>query len=128
MAAPLCNLSVLLNSSSNDAQAAVRQGPLKLQCLIGRLRHPGLDFLCGAQNYGHRLGMNYTDLGVGFRGQKAEHVALVVSPSFRVRTEVQLVQIPAKQANGRVSSKANQMSPPSALLNSLNDVNGTTQR
>src|ERR1700692_4420893 len=36
--------------------------------------------------------------------------------------------MPAKQVNGRVSSSANQMSPPSALLNSLNELNGTTQR
>jgi hypothetical protein len=37
-------------------------------------------------------------------------------------------QMPAKQASGRVSSSANQTSPPSALLNSLNELNGTTQR
>src|SRR5258705_10831610 len=36
--------------------------------------------------------------------------------------------MPAKQARGRVSSSANQMSPPSALLNALNELNGTTQR
>src|SRR5215208_4948624 len=36
--------------------------------------------------------------------------------------------MPAKQARGRVSSSANQMSPPSTLLNSLNELNGTTQR
>src|SRR6201981_878362 len=54
--------------------------------------------------------------------------ALVVSPPLTLRTDVQLVQMPAKQASGRVSSSANQMSPPSALLNSLNELNGTTQR
>src|ERR1700754_244058 len=54
--------------------------------------------------------------------------SLVVSPSLTFRTDVQLVQMPAKQASGRVSSSANQMSPPSALLNSLNELNGTTQR
>src|SRR3954465_4997663 len=54
--------------------------------------------------------------------------SLVVSPSLTFRTEVQLVQMPAKQASGRLSSSANQMSPPSALLNSLNELNGTTQR
>src|SRR3984957_11357838 len=36
--------------------------------------------------------------------------------------------MPAKQARGRFSSSANQISPPSALLNSLNELNGTTQR
>src|ERR1700742_5235855 len=54
--------------------------------------------------------------------------SLVVSPSLTFRTDVQLVQMPAKQARGRPSSSANQMSPPSALLNSLNELNGTTQR
>src|SRR5580692_11327507 len=53
---------------------------------------------------------------------------LVVSPSLTFRTDVQLVQMPAKQARGRLSSSANQMSAPSALLNSLNELNGTTQR
>jgi hypothetical protein len=35
--------------------------------------------------------------------------------------------MPAKQASGRVSSSANQMSPASALLNSLNELNGTAR-
>src|ERR1700722_15135574 len=55
-------------------------------------------------------------------------MSLVVSPSLTFRTDVQLVQMPAKQVRGRDSSSANQMSPPSALLNSLNELNGTTQR
>jgi hypothetical protein len=55
-------------------------------------------------------------------------MSLAVSPSLTFRTDVQLVQMPAKQASGRVSSSANQMSPPSGLLNSLNELNGTTQR
>src|SRR5712672_1082080 len=55
-------------------------------------------------------------------------MSLVVSPSLTFRTDVQLVQMPAKQARGRVSSSANQISPPSVLLNSLNELNGTTQR
>jgi hypothetical protein len=33
--------------------------------------------------------------------------------------------MPAKQARGRLSSSANQMSPPSALLNSLKKLNGS---
>src|SRR3954447_3824279 len=36
--------------------------------------------------------------------------------------------MPAKHASGRVSSSANQMSPPSVLLNSLKELKGTTQR
>src|SRR6478752_3878803 len=54
--------------------------------------------------------------------------SLVVSPSLTFRTEVQFVQMPAKQTRGRVSSSANQMSLPSVLLNSLKELNGTTQR
>jgi hypothetical protein len=34
--------------------------------------------------------------------------SLVVSPSLTLRTEVQRVQMPAKQTSGRLSSKANQ--------------------
>src|SRR6201991_1245877 len=41
--------------------------------------------------------------------------SLVVSPPLTLRTDVQLVQMPAKQARGRVASSANQMSPPSAF-------------
>src|SRR3984885_14898432 len=59
---------------------------------------------------------------------RSAKMSLVVSPSLTLRTDVQLVQMPAKQARGRDSSSANQMSPPSALLNSLNELNGTTQR
>src|SRR3984885_3166170 len=59
---------------------------------------------------------------------KNANMSFVVSPSFTFRTDVQLVQMPAKQARGRDSSNANQISPPSALLNSLKEVNGTTQR
>src|ERR1700722_19624415 len=55
-------------------------------------------------------------------------MSFVVSPSLTFRTDVQLVQMPAKQTRGRVSSSANQTSPPSALLNSLKLLNGTTQR
>src|ERR1700720_4296894 len=55
-------------------------------------------------------------------------MSLVVSPSLTFRTEVQLVQMPAKQARGRLSSSANQMSPPSALLNSLKLLRGTMHR
>src|SRR6202022_1918792 len=55
-------------------------------------------------------------------------MSLVVSPSLTFRTDVQLVQMPAKQATGRESSSANQISPPSTLLNSLKELNGTTQR
>src|ERR1700753_2861444 len=55
-------------------------------------------------------------------------MSLLVSPSLTFRTDVQLVQMPAKQASGRDSSSANQISPPSALLNSLKLLNGTTQR
>jgi non-heme chloroperoxidase len=64
---------------------------------------------------------------VGLGGQEA--VEVVGRLAFAdLRTEVQLAQTPAKHASGRASSKANQMSPPASLLNSLNDVNGTRQR
>ena len=43
-------------------------------------------------------------------------MSLTVSPSLTFRTDVQLVQMPAKQASGRVSSSANLMSPPSPFV------------
>jgi crotonobetainyl-CoA:carnitine CoA-transferase CaiB-like acyl-CoA transferase len=43
-------------------------------------------------------------------------------------TEVHCVQILANSASGLVSLTANQTMPPTVLLNSLNDVNGATQR
>src|SRR4029077_2621886 len=58
-------------------------------------------------------------------------MSLVVSPSFTFRTEVQRVQMPAKKANGRVSSKANQTAgrePSGRTLFSEKLVQGTTQR
>jgi hypothetical protein len=55
-------------------------------------------------------------------------MSLVVSPSFTFLTEVQRVQMPAKQASGRLSSSANQIGgrDPSGSTEKL--VNGTTQR
>src|SRR4051812_14310186 len=57
--------------------------------------------------------------------------SLVVSPSLTFRTELQRVQIPAKQANGRLSSKANQTGgrvPSGKTSCSEKLVKGTTQR
>src|ERR1700694_2296946 len=58
-------------------------------------------------------------------------MSFVVSPSFTFRTEVQRVQMPAKKANGRVSSKANQTvgrEPSGSTPFSENLVQATTQR
>ncbi len=55
----------------------------------------------------------------------------VTSPYLAFRTEVQFVQIPAKQASGRSSSRANHTGtffPPGPASYSENDVKGTTQR
>ena len=53
----------------------------------------------------------------------------MVSPSLTFRTEVQLVQMPAKQPRAAGSRRAcSQASPPSALLNSLKELNGATHR
>jgi hypothetical protein len=70
------------------------------------------------------------DFGVRLRCQEVRKAyrSLVVSPSLTFRTDVQFVQMPAKQARGLLSLRANQTSPPSALLNSLKLLNGTTQR
>src|ERR1700720_4210597 len=58
-------------------------------------------------------------------------MSFVVSPSFTFRTEVQRAQMPAKKANGRVSSKANQTvgrEPSGSTSFSEKLVQGTTQR
>src|SRR3954464_11696192 len=57
--------------------------------------------------------------------------SLVVSPSLTLRTEVQRVHRPAKNASGRLSSSANQTvgrEPSGRTSFSENEVNGTTQR
>src|SRR5258706_16012147 len=57
--------------------------------------------------------------------------SFVVLPSLTFRTEVQLVQSPAKKARGRVSSNANHtggLLPSGSVSFSLKLVNGTTQR
>ena len=118
---------VFLDAAGDDPERPVRKRPLQLQGLVRRGRHPGLDFVRRRQDHRHRLRVDGADLGVRLRREEREDVvgglALLDLP-----TEVQLVQMPAKQARGRLSSKANQMSPPSALLNSLKELNGTTQR
>src|SRR5271166_2599350 len=57
--------------------------------------------------------------------------SFVVSPSLTFRTEVQRVQIPAKNASGRDSSRANQTGgrePSGRISFSAKLVNGTTHR
>src|SRR3954470_19770507 len=54
--------------------------------------------------------------------------SFVVSPSRTFRTDVQFVHVPAKHTSGRLSSSANQISPPASRLNSLKDDIGTMQR
>jgi hypothetical protein len=55
-------------------------------------------------------------------------MSAVTSPSFTFRACVQVVHRPAKQTNGRLLLRANQMSPPATLLNPLNDDIGTMQQ
>src|SRR5580704_5844328 len=57
--------------------------------------------------------------------------SFVVGPSFTLRTEVQRAHRPAKNASGRLSSKANQtggLEPSGKTSFSENEENGTTQR
>src|SRR5271163_1313319 len=57
--------------------------------------------------------------------------SLVVGPSLTLRTDVQRVHKTAKNASGRLSSKANHTGgrePSGKTSFSLNDENGTTQR
>jgi hypothetical protein len=57
--------------------------------------------------------------------------SFVVWPSLTLRTDVQRVQIPAKKASGRLSSRANQtggLEPSGRNSFSAKLVNGTTHR
>lgn len=57
--------------------------------------------------------------------------SFVVGPSLTLRTDVQRVQRPAKNASGRLSSKADQtvgLEPSGRASFSENDENGTMQR
>lgn len=58
-------------------------------------------------------------------------MSAVTSPSLAFRTDFQFVQMPAKQARGRSSPRANQTGtflPSGPVSYSENEVNGTTQR
>ena len=82
------------------------------------------------QDHRHRLGMDRPDLGVGRRGQETEESART-GPSLTFRTEVQVAQMPAKNASGRLSSRANQTGgrePSGKVSFSAKLVNGTRQR
>src|SRR5580658_5233081 len=66
----------------------------------------------------------------GSVGRKANR-SFSVSPSLTLRTDLQRVQIPAKNASGRLSSSANQTGgcePSGNASFSENEVKGTTQR
>ena len=58
-------------------------------------------------------------------------MSAVISPSLAFLTDVQLVQMPANAASGRLSSRANQTGtflPSGPVSYSEKDVNGTRQR
>jgi hypothetical protein len=104
--------------------------PLQLERFLGWRIHPDVDLLPRRQNDGHRFRVDRRDLLFGSVVRNAK-ISFVVPPSFNFRTEVQRVQMPAKKANGRVSSKANQTAgrePSGSTSFSEKLVQGTTQR
>ena len=101
---------IFLDALGDDPERSVRQGPLQLESLVRRGRHPGLDFIGVVRITGIALGWMAPTSVFGSVVRNANR-SLVVSPSLAFRTDVQLVQMPAKQARGRLSSRANQMSP-----------------
>lgn len=120
---------ILLADASDNQQRVVRQDSLLQVCYLrSRRLHSDVAFLRSREDHRHRLIVEGLHEVIGVRREEAKR-SLVASPSLILRTDVQpAAQIPAKPASGRVSSRANQMSPPASLLNALNDVKGTRQR
>jgi hypothetical protein len=71
------------------------------------------------------------DFDIRIGGQKTEQLMLAFDRIFFVpRAPVHVVQMPAKNASGRLSSRANQLGIFLGFVSaySQNDVKGTTQR
>ena len=99
-----------------------------IQAIRGRRSEPVVNLGRVRQDHRHRFRVNGGNLGIRLSRQKSENVICRFAV-LTLRTDVHCgSQMPAKKARGRSSLSANQMSPPSALLNSLNEVNGTTHR
>jgi hypothetical protein len=99
----------------DDFQDAVRQRSLELECFFRRRRQLCLDVFWRCQDDGHGFGVNGANDVVRFSGQEGEQIVRRLS-FLDLRTEVRLVHTPAKTVRGRLSSKANQTSPPLAFV------------
>jgi hypothetical protein len=69
---------------------------VQFQGFVCKRGHPDLDLVGRRQDQRHRLGVDGADFGIGLRVR-----SLVVSPSLTFLTDVQLVQMKAKQASWR---------------------------
>ena len=118
---------VLFHAAGDDPQRAVGKRPRQNLRLVPRDAHPDVHLLGRRQGHRHGLRVDRLDLGVGLSRQEAKDVGRHFA-SRLFRTDVQFVHRPAKQTSGRLSSRANQMSPPASLLNSMKEDIGTTQR
>ena len=98
---------VLLFSSVNDDECAVGKRSLKLERCPDWSFRRGVDLLRRRESDGHCLAMDRRRPPGLHRSSETRRGRLVDSPSFTFRTQVQRVQMPAKNASDRVSSKAN---------------------
>jgi hypothetical protein len=108
------DLELRLIGPGDDPERPVRKQPQQLECLVQRaIIHVSIS--SGVVKItGIAFGWMTSTSAFGSVVRNAK-MSLVVSP-LTFLTDVQLVQMAAKQARGRLSSRANQMSSPSALF------------
>jgi hypothetical protein len=92
---------VLFFAPGDDHQRIVGEWPLKLESFLSRRTHPSIDFLTRREMTGMAFGWIAPTTSFGSVVRNANR-SFVVSPSFTFRTEVQRVQMPAKNASRRV--------------------------
>jgi hypothetical protein len=125
------DFTILFLAAQDNVQRAVREGPLQPRSLRPRRAKPCLAFLRRREDSWHRLRVENGDFGVRLSRQEAEQIGGHFAFPDLPDGHVQRVQMPAKSASGRSSSKANQIGcfdPPGDSSFSEKLVKGTRHR
>jgi hypothetical protein len=118
---------VFLDAAGDDLERSIRKRPLQLQGLVQRGRHPGLGFVRRRQDHRHRLWVDSVDLGVRLGREEREDV--IGGLAFLHFPDGRPVGPDAGEAGeGAALIEREPDVAASALLNSLKELNGTTQR
>lgn len=118
---------VFLHAARDDLQCSIGKRSLQLQGFVRGSCHPDLDLFGRGQDHWHGLRMDGEDFGIRIRRQ--ESIEVVGGLAFLDLPDRGPFGPNAREAGeGTALVDANQMSPPSALLNSLKELKGTTQR